>query len=52
MNEAKTIAIKCTTEIVVSKVANTADRTYSEFGKDVADFFEAIYDKIYEIASK
>ena len=51
MNEAKAIAIKCATEIVVSKVANSTDRTYLETGKDVANFFEAVYNKIYEVAS-
>lgn len=52
MTDTKTIALKCTTDIVAAKVTNTTDRAYLESGKDVANYFEAIYDKIYEIASK
>ena len=47
---AKHIALEYAKDIVVSKVTNSTEPTYKESGEQVADFFEAVYNKIYEIA--
>lgn len=50
MTDQKIPAIKCASEIT-AEVTNLSDRAFSVTGNDVADFFEAVYKKIYEIAS-
>jgi hypothetical protein len=51
MSDAKSLALKYATEIVVAKVSSTAESTYKETGEHTANFFEAVYNKIYEIAN-
>ena len=50
MDDAKQYALDVTTEIVVAKMSNTTITPTGENGVHVAAFFQAIYDKILEIA--
>ena len=52
MTAVQQLALQYAKEIVVSKVAHSPDYTDNIRGNDVADYFGAIYNKIYEIASK
>lgn len=45
-------ALDIAKEITVSKVSSNTAATDGAYGKGVADFFEEVYSKIYEIASK
>lgn len=49
----KELAMQYAKEITIAKMTNAAPgQTSKEAGKYIGDMFEAIYDKIYEIASK
>lgn len=52
MDKSKYQAIQITKEIVVSKMSSSTVPTNKDGGKSVAEFFEEIYNKVYEIISK
>lgn len=50
MDRAKTYALDAAKEITASRVSNTTAGVNELGGKNVADFFEAVFKKIYELA--
>ena len=50
MDRTKTFALAIANEITVSRVSNTNLGISKEVGEDVADFYEAIFKKVYELA--
>ena len=50
MDRAKTYALDAAKEITVSRVSNTTSGVNDTGGQNVADFYEAIFKKIYELA--
>lgn len=52
MTPAQRHAVDITKEIVVSKMSSCNLNVGKDGGQNVADFFEEIYKKVYEITSK
>lgn len=50
MDRTKTFALDAAKEITVSRVSNTNLCINKDGGEDVADFYEAIFKKVYELA--
>ena len=50
MDRAKTYALEAAKDITVSRVSNTTTGVNELGGKNVADFYEVIFKKIYELA--
>lgn len=49
MNPDKKIALDIAKDIVVARMENSQVRSDKDGGKDVADFFEAVYDRVLSI---
>ena len=52
MDRAKAYALDAAKEITVSRVSNTTTGVNDIGGKNVADFYEAIFNKVYELAKE
>lgn len=52
MRRAMERALNAATEITVARVSNSTTVPNQTSGEQVADFFEAVYNRIYEIAAK
>ncbi len=50
MDRTKTFALDVAKEITVSRVSNTNLVISKDGGEDIADFYEAIFKKVYELA--
>ena len=50
MHRPKEKALEYTVELVKAKLANSTANMSAQSGKDVADYFQSIYDKVLEIA--
>ena len=49
MNPDKKIALDIAKDIVVARMENSQVRSDKDGGKNVADFFEAVYDRVLSI---
>lgn len=52
MTNVQKYALDAAKEIVVSKVSSNTATTNGTYGRGVAEFYETVYKKIYELASK
>ena len=52
MYRPKEKALEVTTELVKARLSNTNISVTADGGKDTADYFQAIYDKVLEITEQ